>query len=325
MQVQEDILARIREIPGVEAAGSISALPMSGGNGTYYTVEGEPPPPVGERPVMQYRGVLPGFIQAMGLRVLQGRDLGDADRQGSPNVVLINEAFARRHWKDGEPLGRRITFFGHPWEIVGIVADIREFGPEDPVPPVAYFPTLQYVMRSPNYLVRTGSDPALFAGQVRAAVAAAAPNLPVYDMRTLTTHVRDEMIESTIMPKLLTTFGAMALLLSLIGVYGVMAYNVAQRERELGIRRVLGARVKDISWLVLGNGLQVAGIGAAIGLLIALGVTRGLSTFLMGVSAFDPVVFTGVTIALVGAALAASTVPARRATAVDPGVALRAE
>ena len=325
MQVQENILTKIREIPGVEAAGSISALPMTGGNGTYYTVEGEPPPPEGERPVLQYRGVLPGITQAMGLKVVRGRDLGDADRQGAPNVVIVNEAFVRRHWKDGEPLGHRITFFSHTWEIVGVVGDVREFGPDDPAPPIAYFPTLQYVMRSPNYLVRTGNDPTQFSGQVRAAVAAAAPNLPVYDMRTLTTHVREEMIQTTIMPKLLTTFGAMALLLSLIGVYGVMAYNVAQRERELGIRRVLGARVKDISWLVLGNGLRVAGIGAAIGLVIALGVTRTLSTFLMGVSAFDPVVFAGVTIALVGAALAASTLPAKRATAVDPGVALRAE
>ena len=325
MLVQENIQARIREIPGVEAVGSISALPMSGGNGTYYTVEGEPPPPEGERPVMQYRGVLAGISQAMGLRVVSGRDLGDGDRLGSPNVVVINEALARRHWKDKDPLGHRITFFRRTWDIVGVMADVREFGPDDPAPPIAYFPTLQYVMRSPNYLVRTSTDAAQFTAQVRAAVAATAPNLPLYDVRTLATHVREEQIQTTIMPRLLTTFGAMALLLSLIGVYGVMAYNVAQRERELGIRRVLGARVKDISWLVLGSGLRVAALGAGIGLLLALGVTRTLSTFLLGVSAFDPAVFTGVTLALVGAALAASMVPARRATAVDPGVALRAE
>jgi predicted permease len=325
MQVQENMLARIREIPGVEAAGSISALPMSGGNGTYYTVEGEPPPPEGERPVLQYRGVLAGISHAMGLRVVSGRDLGDGDRLGAPNVVVINEALARRHWKDKDPLGQRVTFFGRTWDIVGVMADVREFGPDDPAPPIAYFPTLQYVMRSPNFLVRTSTDAAQFGAQVRAAVAAAAPNLPVYDVRTLATHVREEQIQTTIMPRLLTTFGAMALLLSLIGVYGVMAYNVAQRERELGIRRVLGARMQDISWLVLGNGLRVAALGAGIGLLIALGVTRTLSTFLLGVSAFDPAVFAGVTIALVAAALAASTVPARRATTVDPGVALRAE
>ena len=325
MLVQERILARVREIPGVEAAGAISSLPMSGGNGTYYTVEGEPPPPEGERPVLQHRGVLAGITQAMGLRVVRGRDLGDGDRSGAPHVVVVNEALARRHWKNGDALGHRITFFGRTWDIVGVMADVREFGPEDPVPPTAYFPALQYVIRSPTYLVRTSTDPAQFGGQVRAAVAAAAPNLPVYDVRTLEAHVAEEQIQTTIMPRLLTTFGAMALLLSLIGVYGVMAYNVAQRERELGIRQVLGARVRDISWLVLGNGLRIAALGAGIGLLIALGVTRTLSTFLLGVSAFDPFVFTGVTVALVAAALAASTVPARRATTVDPGVALRAE
>jgi len=322
---QEAILARLREIPGVEAAGSISLLPLGGGSGTYYTVEGAPPPAEGERPVVQYRGVLPGLTQALGLRVLRGRDLGDADRRGAPNVLLVNEALVRRHWPDGDGLGHRITLFGASWEIVGIVRDVREFGADDPAPPVAYFPALQKTMRSPTYLLRTSGDPSALAGQARAAVAAVAPNLPVYDVRTLTEHLRVRQIQNTIMAKLLGTFGAMALLLSLIGVYGVMAYTVAQRERELGIRRVLGARVKDISWLVLGNGLQVAALGAGIGLVIALGVTRTLSTFLQGVSAFDPMVFAGVTVALVAAALAASTVPAKRATAVDPGVALRAE
>jgi len=322
---QEAILVRLREIPGVDAAGSITQLPLSGGTGTYYTVDGAPPPAEGERPVVQNRAVLPGLTQALGLRVVRGRDLGDADRRGAPNVLLGNEALVRRHWPEGDGLGRRITFSGVSWEIVGIVADVREFGADDHAPPMVYFAALQKTMRSPTYLLRTSGDPSALAGQVRAAVAAVAPNLPIYDIRTLAEHLRQEQAQNTIMAKLLGTFGAMALLLSLIGVYGVMAYTVAQRTRELGIRRVLGARVKDISWLVLGNGLRVAAFGAGIGLLIALGVTRGLSTFLQGVSAFDPVVFAGVTLALVAAALAASSVPARRATTVDPGVALRAE
>jgi predicted lysophospholipase L1 biosynthesis ABC-type transport system permease subunit len=167
---------------------------------------------------------------------------------------------------------------------------------------------MQHPVRGATYVVRSGGDPAQLSNLARAAVGSAAPNLPVYDMRTLSEHIRLETAGDMIMAKLLGTFGAMALLLSLIGVYGVMAYTVAQRERELGIRRVLGARVKDISWLVLSGGLRVAGLGAGIGLLIALGVTRTLSTFLQGVSAFDPVVFTGVTLALVAAALAATTV-----------------
>jgi predicted permease len=324
-QVEENILAKLREIPGVDAAGMISQLPLAGGNGTYYTVEGEPPPPEGERPVVQYRGVLPGFSQAMGTEMARGRNLGDGDRRGAPLAIVVNEAMVRRHWPDKDPLGRRITMFSKSWEIVGVSRDVREFGPDDPAPPTAYFTALQHPVRAATYVVRSGGDPAQLSNLVRAAVGSAARNLPVYDMLTLTEHIRMETAGDMIMAKLLGTFGAMALLLSLIGVYGVMAYTVAQRERELGIRRVLGARVNDISWLVLSGGLRVAGLGAGIGLLIALGVTRTLSTFLQGVSAFDPIVFTGVTLALVAAALAATTVPARRATAVDPGVALRAE
>ena len=275
--------------------------------------------------MLQYRGVLPGFSQAMGTEMVRGRNLGDGDRRGAPLAIVVNEAMVRRHWAEKDPLGRRITMFDKSWEIVGVMRDVREFGPEDPAPPTAYFPALQHPVRGATYVLRSGGDPALLSSQARAAVASAAPNLPVYDMRTLSEHVRIESAGAMIMAKLLGTFGAMALLLSLIGVYGVMAYTVAQRERELGIRRVLGARVKDISWLVLSGGLRVAGLGAGIGLLIALGVTRTLSNFLLGVSAFDPVVFVGVTLALMAAAVAASTVPARRATAVDPGIALKAE
>ncbi len=322
---QDAILARLREIPGVDAAGSITQLPLAGGSGTYYTVEGEPPPAEGERPVVQYRGVLPGLTQALGLHTVRGRDLGDADRRGAPTALLGNEALVRRHWPDGDGLGKRITVFGASWEIVGTVGDVREFGADDPAPPMIYFPALQKTSRSSTYVLRTGGEPTALGAQARAAVAAVAPNLPIYGVMSLTEHLRVEQVQNTIMAKLLGTFGALALLLSLIGVYGVMAYTVAQRTRELGIRRVLGARVKDISWLVLGNGLRVAAFGAGIGLLIALGVTRTLSTFLQGVSAFDPIIFAGVTLALVAAALAASTVPAKRATAVDPGVALRAE
>ncbi|HEX9894410.1 MAG TPA: ABC transporter permease [Gemmatimonadales bacterium] len=323
--LQETILARLRELPGVEAASGITQLPMSGGSGTYYMVEGAPPPPEGERPVVQQRGVFPGIVPALGLSLVRGRDVAATDRRGTTPVTLVNEAFAKRHWPDGDPLGQRITFFGATWEIVGVVTDVREFGADDPAPPIVYYPALQRTARSPQLILRSSGDPAALAGPVREALGALAPNLPIYAVRTLEEHIQEQNTGNTIMPKLLSTFGALALLLALLGVYGVMAYTVTQRERELGIRRVLGAQVKDISWLVLGHGLRLAGIGAVIGLLIALGVTRSLSTFLLGVSAFDPVVFAGVTVSLVAATVAASTLPAKRATAVDPGVALRAE
>jgi putative ABC transport system permease protein len=323
--LEENLLAKLRELPGVEAASGMSMLPMSGGSGTYYTIEGAPPPAEGERPVVQQRGVFPGFTSASGIRLVRGRDVTGADRRGTTPVILVNEAFVRRHWPDSEPIGHRVTLFETTWEIVGVVGDVREYGADDPAPPIVYYAALQRTMRSPQLVLRAQGDPAALARPVRAAVAAVAPSLPIYDVRTLEEHVRMETTGDIVMPKLLTTFGAMALLLALIGVYGVMAYTVAQRERELGIRRVLGAGLRDISWLVLGHGLRLAGLGAVIGLVIALGVTRTLSIYLLGVSAFDPTVFAVVTLSLVMAALAASTIPARRATAVDPGVALRAE
>jgi hypothetical protein len=231
----------------------------------------------------------------------------------------------RRHWPDRDPLGQRITFFDTTWEIVGVLGDVREFGADDPAPPMVYFPALQRTVRSFQFVLRAGNDPAVLSGPARESVAAVAPGLPIYGMRTLEEHIRLWDTGNVIMAKLLSTFGAMALFLALVGVYGVMAYTVTQRERELGIRRVLGAGRREISWLVLGHGLRLAGLGVVIGLLIALGVTRTLSIFLLGVSPFDPAVFAGVTLSLVGAAIAASVLPAKRATGVDPGVALRAE
>jgi predicted permease len=322
---EEAILARLRALPGVEAAGAMSLIPMSGGNNAYYTVEGAPPPPEGERPVVQHRGVLPGFARALGLSLDRGRDLTDADRRGATPVILVNQAFVRRHWPDRDPLGQRITFFDTTWEIVGVLGDVREFGADDPAPPMVYFPAQQRTVRSFQYVIRAAGDPAMLSGPARESVAAVAPGLPIYGMRTLEEHIRLWDTGNVIMAKLLSTFGAMALFLALVGVYGVMAYTVTQRERELGIRRVLGAGRKEISWLVLGHGLRLAGLGVVIGLLIALGVTRTLSIFLLGVSPFDPAVFAGVTFSLVAAATVASLVPAKRATGVDPGVALRAE
>ena len=205
------------------------------------------------------------------------------------------------------------------------MTDVREFGPDDPAPPVIYFPALQRTVRSTQFVLRTSGDPAALAGPARNAIADLAPGVPLYGVRTLEVHIRLQDNGNTIMAKLLSTFGALALFLALVGVYGVMAYTVTQRERELGIRRVLGAGVRDISWLVVGHGMRLAVVGVVIGLGIAFGVTRTLSIFLQGVSPFDPGVFAGVTLSLIAAATIASMVPARRATGVDPGIALRAE
>jgi putative ABC transport system permease protein len=323
LTVQEQLQARLAAMPGVTAVGAVTQLPMSGGSGTYYYVEGQPVPEEGRRPVLQYRNATPGYLGAMKIQMARGREFTPADRVGAPKVVVINEALARRHWPNGSGLGQRLVFSSGSYEIVGVVKDVREFGPDDDAPALAYFPALSNFVRNLRFVVRTSGDPTLLLPKVREEVAAVERELPPYQIRTLKEHVDLQMQGDMIMPKLLALFGAIALVLAIIGVYGVMAYSVSQRTQELGIRRALGAEGGDILRLVVRQGALLAGLGAVIGLALAFAATRGLSAFLFGVSAFDPVVFSGVTAALVGSAVIASLVPARRATRVDPLVALR--
>jgi len=325
LTVQEALQARLAGIPGVTAVGAVTRLPMAGGSGTFYYVEGEPIPEEGRRPVLQYRTASAGYLNAMKISLAKGRELTPADRMGAPKVTVINETLSKRHWPNGDALGHRLVFRSGSYEIVGVVKDVREFGPDDPPPALAYFASAQYVARTLRYVVRTTGDPAGIVAAVREEVAAVERELPPYDMQSLQAHIADQLQGDMIMPKLLALFGAIALVLAVIGVYGVMAYSVSQRTQELGIRRALGAEGGDIVRLVLRQGALLAGLGAVIGLALAFAATRGLSSFLYGVSAFDPVVFSGVTAALVGAAVVASLVPARRATRVDPLVALRAD
>jgi putative ABC transport system permease protein len=204
-----------------------------------------------------------------------------------------------------------------------VVKDVREFGPDDPAPAIAYFSTAESYSSTLRYVMRTQGDPASFATRAREEVAGVARDLPPYEVSTLEGVVDQQVKSDHIMPRLLGVFGAIALFLAVIGVYAVMAYSVSQRTQELGIRRALGAGQRDIIRLVLRQCLILAGIGAGIGLALSAGATSALSAFLFGVSAFDPIVFGIVTFSLVGAMVLASLWPARRATRVDPLVALR--
>jgi len=323
LALQEELQRRLAGLPGVTGVAAVTQLPMAGGNGSYYYVEGEAVPDEGRRPVLQYRMATPSYLGVMKIGLVKGRDLTSEDRAGTPNVTLINETLARRHWPKGEPLGHRLVFTSGTYEIVGVVKDVREFGPDDPPPALAYFAASQYFSRTLRYVLRSSADPAALAPRARQEVAAVARDLPPYSVRTLQQVVSDNTQGDQIMPKLLGVFGAIALLLSLIGVYGVMAYSVSQRTQELGIRRALGAGGGDIVRLVVRQAVLLAAIGAGIGLALSFGATSALSSFLFGVSKFDPVVFSGVTLSLVGAVVMASLIPARRATRVDPLVALR--
>jgi putative ABC transport system permease protein len=321
--LQSELLDRLRALPGVTAVGAVTQLPMSGGSGTYYRVEGEPVPEEGRQPVLQYRNVSPGYFRTMEMGLVKGRDFTPEDRRETPKYIVINETLAKRHWASSEPLGHRLVFSKNSYEIIGVVKDVREFGPDDPPPAIAYFASTESYSPTLRYVVRTQGDPAALSQRAREEVAGVARDLPPYEVSTLQTVVDQELQSDRIMPRLLAVFGAIALFLAVIGVYAVMAYSVSQRTQELGIRRALGAGQRDIVRLVLRQCLILAGIGAGIGLALSAGATSALSAFLFGVSAFDPVVFGLVTSSLVGAMVLASLWPARRATRVDPLVALR--
>ena len=323
LALQDELLHRLAALPGVTGAGAVTQLPMAGGNGTYYSVEGQGIPDEARRPTLQYRNASPGYLKVMQIGVVQGRDFIPEDRVGAAKRILINETLAKRHWPTGSALGHRLVFSSGAYDIIGVVKDVREFGPDDPPPALAYFSASQVYSRTLRYVVRSSGDPIALGPRVRAEVAAVARDLPPYSVRTLQGVVDDNQQSDKIMPKLLGVFGALALLLSLIGVYGVMAYSVSQRTQELGIRRALGAEGRDIVRLVVRQAALLAAIGVGIGLVLSFGATSALSAFLFGVSKFDPIVFGGVTLALVSAVIGASLLPARRATQVDPLVALR--
>jgi putative ABC transport system permease protein len=323
LALQDELAHRLAALPGVTGAAAVTQLPMAGGNGTYYYVEGETIPDDAHRPILQYRNATANYLEVMKIGLVKGRPFSPEDRFGTARRVLINETLAKRHWASADPLGHRLVLSSGTYEIIGVVKDVREFGPDDPAPALAYFSAAQVYSRTLRYVLRTSGDPGGLGPRVREEVGAVARDLPPYAVRTLQSVVDDNTQGDRIMPRLLGVFGAVALLLSLIGVYGVMAYSVSQRTQELGIRRALGAGGGAIVGLVVRQAALLAGIGAGIGLALSFGATSALSAFLFGVSAFDPMVFAGVTFSLVGVVVLASLVPARRATRVDPLVALR--
>jgi ABC-type lipoprotein release transport system permease subunit len=232
---------------------------------------------------------------------------------------------AERHWPDGDPIGKEIELSSGRRQIVGVVQTIRDFGPDSPGGPMMYLTTNQRPVRSLTWLIETTSPPAALADAVRAEVRAVDPNLPAYRVVSMQSLVMQAMESETIMAKVMASLAGIALVLAIGGVYGVMAYSVSQRTQEMGIRLALGAQSANVMSMVVRQGAVLAVIGVVSGLAVALAVTRSLTFFLYGVNPFDPVTFGGVAALLLGAAVAATYFPARRAINVDPIVALRSE
>lgn len=328
-QFKRNLLERVRTVPGVSYAGLSNFVPLSLNiNNNNVFVEGAPQERGANIPSTMTSAASPGFVPALGVDLLEGRDFTDEDGDTRPRAAVVNEAFARRFWPGQSALGKRFSFQGvtGPWiEVIGVMRDGKYFSlGEDPSPFI-------YVNLRPtdgSYLtlmVRTSSEPQAVIGALRSEFHELDSNLPVYSVRTMTEHMALPLFPARVAATLLGSFGVLALILAAIGIFGVMSYAVSQRTREIGIRMALGADAARILRLVIGQGLKLILFGLAIGLLAAFAGTRLMSSLLYGVSATDTVTFGVIALLLTGVALLACYLPARRATRVDPMIALRCE
>ncbi len=280
-----------------------------------------------------YHSVTPNYFHAMGIPLLRGRVFTEQDVRGKPGVIIINETLARRFWPDEDPIGERLAIGlsfddeGAPesYEIVGIVGDVRHRRLDADVFPQMFLPYRQQTWDFMSFVLRTNGDPLRLVGGVRGQVRAVDKDQPVYGIRTMEQYVSASVAQRRFSMLLLGIFAALAVALAAGGTYGVISYSVSQRTHEIGIRMALGAQRRDIFKLVVGQGMGPVLIGVGIGLAASLALTRFLSSLLFGVSATDPVTFAGVAVLLAAVALLACYIPARRATRVDPLVALRYE
>jgi putative ABC transport system permease protein len=320
---------RIRTLPGVRAAGAVNFLPLYGGPGsaTDFTVEGRPAPPPGQAPGTNVRVADPGYFNAMGIPLLRGRNFTGVEAREARHVVLISAAMARQHFAGENPIGKRIyvEMFEKPvaTEIIGVVGDVRYDSLVDEAQPTVYFPPPELVYPLMTLVVRTDGDPAAMAPAVRREIRTIDPDQPVSDVRTMTQVMSDTVSRARFNTLLLGLFAAMATLLAVVGIFGVMSYSVTSRTREIGLRMALGAPQSQVLKIILKQGLVLTLIGIAVGLIGALTLTRVLSGLLFGVASTDPATFAAIVLLLAFVSTIACYIPARRATRVDPLIALK--
>jgi putative ABC transport system permease protein len=326
MAFYQDLLKRIGSLPEVESAGAVDMLPMSGNySGGPFTIEGRAAPDTWKKMSAQYLTATPTYFRAVGIPLRRGRLFTGQDVPGSPAVILINDAMARRFWPNEDPIGQRIRRSKRVLTIVGIVGDVRHNGPDKETEPQVYFPHAQQPSGTMYLAVRTAAEPLKLAAAVRAEIRGMEREALVTRVQTMDRSLSDWVAGPRVLTVLLGSFAAFALLLAALGLYGVVAYSVSQRTHELGVRIALGAGRRDVLRLVLGQALVLALAGITIGMAGAFAATRLLSSLLYRVAARDPAIFVAVPVLLALAALVAGYVPARRAAAIEPLAALRCE
>lgn len=316
-------LEELRRIPGVEIAAATSRLPLLPGNSTRGLAITHLPP--SSQASAHYRTASPQYFQAMGIPVIQGRAFEEADREGRPLVAIISASAARRYWPNRNPIGERFSIDDPEITIVGVVADIHAAALDRAPQPTVYVPYRQDPWPFMVFALRTSAAPATLTPAVRDAIWRVDKDQPVGAVRTMDQQLSNSLTRRRFSVSLLTAFGIVAVVLAAIGLYGVLAFIVAQRRREIGVRMALGAQPRDVIARVMAQGLRLAGIGVAIGLALALAGSRLLSSMLFGTSPTDVGTFAVVAELLVAIAAAASLVPALRASRVDPLIALRDE
>jgi putative ABC transport system permease protein len=324
----QEALERLQSLPGIQSAGATTGLPLTLDiHGSDFRIEGHPEPEAGKEMIINTRSVSPGYFGTLGISLIKGRDFSDRDKSEAPAAAIINDELARIYFSGEDPIGKRISFDDRQsWiSIVGIIGDVKQLGLDSSAKPEVYFPYLQVVAPEMSLVIRTSSNPLSLAAALKSQIQMIDKDLPIDDAKTMQQLLAESSSGRRFNMLLLSVFAAVALVLAIVGIYGVMSYTVARRTHEIGIRVAVGAQPLDVFRMVIGQGMKLAIIGVACGLAGAFGLTRLMTTMLFGVEPTDPATFVSIAVLLTGVTLVACYIPARRATKVDPLVALRYE